>query len=235
MLVVVTRALEDAAATAARLREGGREPLLAPVLVLRPSGAPAPAGRFDAALATSAHAFLGWGPGAPDRAALTALPLYAVGARTGAAARAAGFSEVRVAAGEATALVDLLRLTGAASARLLYLAGRDRRPTIETALAQSGARLTVWETSAAEAAPALPAEAVARLAEAPRAAVLHYSRRSAEVFLRLAAAAGLAPALARFAHVAISDEAAAPLRAAGLAPRVAAGPTEAELVAALPA
>ncbi len=233
MLVVVTRAVEDAAATAARLAAAGHEALLAPVLILRPTGAILPAGPFDAALATSAHAFLGWK--AQESAGLTRLPLYAVGARTAAAARAAGFTDVRVAAGDAAALVDLLRLTGAASARLVYLAGRDRRPTIENALAASGARLTVWETYAAEAAPALSADVAARLAAAPSGAALHYSQRSAEIFLRLAQAAGLAPALARFVHVAISAEAAAPLRAAGLDARVAALPTEAELFAALPA
>lgn len=232
MLVVVTRAEQDAQATAARLAALGHAPLIAPVLVLRATGAALPTGPFDAALATSAHAFLDWGA-REGSAGLVRLPLCAVGARTAAAARAAGFADVRIAGGDAAALVDLLRLTGLASAQLVYLAGRDRRPALEQALGASGARLTVCETYAAEAAAGFDPAVVARLAAASDGAVLHYSRRSADLFLALADRAGLGAALGRWRHVAISAEAAAPLVAAGLAPRIALRPTEPELFAAL--
>ena len=54
------------------------------------------------------------------------MPAYAVGARTAAAAEAAGFSNVRVApGGDATALIAALAADG--RRRVLHLTGRDHR------------------------------------------------------------------------------------------------------------
>lgn len=233
MLTLVTRAREEAARTAQRLAEAGHEALIAPVIEIRSLPVMWPERRFDAAVATSAHAFSALtGEG---RADILGAPLFAVGARTAQAARAAGFGDVRTAAGAAAGLIDLLRLAGPRRGRFLYLAGRDRKPGVEAALAEAGVELAVVETYAAEPAAAFAPDVILRLELAPRGGVLHFSRRSAALCLALAQAAGLDATMRRFVHVAISADAAKPLRDAGLDPIVAKSPEESELIAALPA
>ncbi len=98
---------------------------------------PLPSGPFDALLATSRHAFTQgpdlqrWGK---------RLPVFAVGRRTAEAARAAGFDDVRIGAGDGEGLATLVRLTLPRPARLLYLAGRDRKPTLEALARRRGRR-----------------------------------------------------------------------------------------------
>src|SRR5690349_19116846 len=79
--ILVMRAREQGERTAARLVALGHAPLLAPLIEVRPTGQPPPAGPFAAALLTSAHAV------APlaETKALCGLPVFAVGARTAAA------------------------------------------------------------------------------------------------------------------------------------------------------
>ena len=216
MRILVTRPLPDAERTAARLRALGHEPVVAPVLAIEPSGDPAPAGPFDALLVTSVNAV-------PALAGSgLAGPVFAVGPRTGAALREAGLPAVRVAA-DALALAGLVRTE---------LAAGD----VEQArsLAEAGFALTTWVAYAAVAAPALPEAAARALAAGDLDAALHYSRRSAEILLHRAGAAGLETALAALAHVCISDDAAVPLRAAGARTVVAAAqPDEDGLLTAL--
>ena len=127
MEVVLTRARDDAEGSAARLAALGVSATIVPVTQILSLEWRAP-GRIDAVIATSRHAFAGFtGRDVAERAALTALPLYAVGPATAAAAREVGFGDLRVAAGDAQALVDLLVLTNARG-RALYLAGVDRKP-----------------------------------------------------------------------------------------------------------
>ena len=227
MRILVTRPLPDAERTAARLRALGHEPVVAPVLAIEPSGDPAPAGPFDALLVTSVNAV-------PALAGSgLAGPVFAVGPRTGAALREAGLPAVRVAA-DALGLAGLVRTELAAGARLLHVAGRDRKPEPARSLAEAGFALTTWVAYAAVAAPALPEAAARALAAGDLDAALHYSRRSAEILLHRAGAAGLETALAALAHVCISDDAAVPLRAAGARTVVAAAqPDEDGLLTAL--
>jgi uroporphyrinogen-III synthase len=152
MQVLVTRAERDAARTAQALRGLGHAPVLSPVLEIRATGAPVPDGPYAAVLATSANAFPPIVP--PWPGALRGLPLFAVGEATAAAARAAGHGDVTHGPGRAEDLAAALpvRLSGT---RLLYLAGRDRGPQLEEALAARGFAVTAAEIYAAEAAAAL--------------------------------------------------------------------------------
>ena len=113
-----------------------------------------------------------------------------------------------------------------------YLAGRDRKSDLERALAAAGlslATLEVYEMRARQQWREDEIETVAR-AEA----ALHYSRRSAEVSLALALKAGLGARWRNIAHIAISQDAAAPLSAAGAKDVfVAATANEAAMFAAL--
>jgi uroporphyrinogen-III synthase len=158
-----------------------------------------------------------------DLAAWRMVPLFLVGAQTGAAARAHGFAGPATVAPDSAALAEVL--VSLPAARLLYLTGTDRKPLIEEALGVTGHRLIVIETYCAVAARVLTREAVAALREGRVDSVLHYSRRSAAIFTSLAAAAGIDAAL--FTHVCLSQDVATPLLAAGCAGvRIAAEPNE---------
>ena len=74
--------------------------------------------------------------------------------------------------------------------RLLYLAGRDRRPEIEEALRQAKRGFDIVEVYAATVLPALPLGAAAALRHREIDAVLHYSARSAQAYVTLAKATG---------------------------------------------
>lgn len=226
MKLLLTRADEDARASAARLALLGHDVVTSPALVVRACAALAPDGAFDAALATSAHAFA-----SPAHGALVSLPLYCVGARTASAAKAAGFLTIAHVASDAAALVA--RLGAQAPMRLIYFVGRDRKPLLETRLPDAGHRVTCVETYRAQAAEALSAQARAALAQGRIEAVLHYSQRSAEIFGALVEAAGLSQAAARIAHLALSQDAGQPLIARGWRVIVAARPDEEALFSAL--
>ncbi|MEK4034485.1 uroporphyrinogen-III synthase [Methylocystis sp. IM3] len=225
---LVLRAREDAARTAAKLRELGYEPLLSPVLEIAATGEPIPAGAYDAVLASSAKGLECAGAEAQP---YKSLPFHAVGAKTAAAAQSQGWRP-EIVAGNAEAILPLLLDHYGAPAHFLYLAGRDRQAALEAGLRAGGHAITAAEVYEARAAERLSDEAVASMREGAVDIALHYSRRSAEIFLALAEAAGLTPHLSRMAHVALSEEVAKPLRAIGLNPAVAAKPDEAGLLAA---
>lgn len=223
MKVLVVRAAEDARRTAARLEAAGHEVIVAPVLDICALDFAPPGGAFDAVVATSAHAF-----GRPERlAVLRSLPLYLVGARTSEAAQSAGFSRIMMIAANAGDLIRGVRVR--LPLRALYLAGRDHKPDIENNLADACA-LTVLETYEARPVAALPAAAVDALTSGGLDAVLHYSQRSAAIFLDLARRARSGDRLGALRHVAISADAAMPLIEARLPVAVAAQPNEDSMI-----
>ena len=230
--VLVTRAREDAERTAEELRRRGFAPLIAPVLEIVATGAAIPAENFDAILATSARAIRYAGEGLATLRA----PFFVVGAKTAQALEARG-AQAEASAPDVAALTALLQSRFAAPSRFLYLAGHDRKDDLESFLRARGHAATIVETYEARAASALGSEAAAALAADEIDAVLHYSARSASIFLTLADAAGAPATLrARVAHLALSEEVARVLRAAGCAEiRVAAAPDQASLLAALEA
>lgn len=228
MRVIVTRAQADAVRTAAALRARGHEPLLSPVLEIAPTGAAIEPGEAAALIATSAHAFEALG--AEDAAKLARLPLFVVGARTGEAAQRAGLSAPCIAAARASDLAAGLAAALPKGANLLYLAGRDRKPDLEAALAGAGFSLEAIEAYEARAIDALSQEAAEALRCGAADAVLHFSRRSARLFLDNAAREGLGAKAAGLRHVCISQDAAA---AVGDGAIVAETPDSAGLLRAL--
>lgn len=231
--VLLLRAIDDALRTKELLNTSGISCIISPVLEIAETGAPIPRDArdaYDAALASSAKA-LELVVGAED---LRSLPLHAVGAKTAKAAAARGWRP-DIIAGNAEAILPLLRARYPQPTHFLYLAGRDRQAALEAGLRQSGHRVTAVEVYEARAAQTLTDEARAALAAGEIDAALHYSRRSAEIFLALADAAGLAGRLRPIAHYALSDDVAAPLRARGLDAIVARKPDERNLLALLEA
>jgi uroporphyrinogen-III synthase len=216
MLVLLTRAPEESKRTAARLAQDGHEAVLSPVIEMVPTGAEWPSGVIDGVLATSARGFelLSVSPEWPLPEARRLFPLLLVGERTREAAQERGFDGPALVAPDAKTLAPKIMSRFPEPRRFVYLAGRDRKPGLEEALAGAGHSIGVVEVYAAQPADTLTGEALAAAASGRLSAVLHYSRRSAEIFVSLARQAGLD--LSRINHVCISQDAAAPLLAAGI-------------------
>lgn len=106
MRVWVTRAQPAAEATAARLRALGHEPVVAPLLEVRPlPGAVIDLAGVGAVAFTSANGVAAFAALSPSRG----LPVFAVGEATAAAARAAGFPEVTAGPADVAALAAAIR------------------------------------------------------------------------------------------------------------------------------
>jgi uroporphyrinogen-III synthase len=222
--VALFRARGDGTASAARLRGLGFSVACLPVIEIKPQPVRTRRRRYDAVIATSSAAFLGEGPKGIS-------PLFVVGARTARAAKARGWRLASAPAPDAEKLTE--RLQGALNpgASVLYLAGRDRKGTIEAAL-ESAFALEVVEAYAAEGRKAWrPAEARAL---ASCVAALHYSRRSAGLAAALARGSGAEAPFLELTHVCLSRDVAEPLEAAGAGRiAIAESPDEAGLFHAL--
>jgi uroporphyrinogen-III synthase len=216
MLVLLTRALDESNRTAARLACEGHNAVLSPVLDMMPTGASWPAGVIDGVIATSARAFelLSAAPDWPLPEARRLLPLLLVGERTREAARERGFDGPPLIAPDGKTLAREIASRFATPCRFVYLAGRDRKPDLEDSLAETGHAVEPIQVYAAQPAESLTEAALAFARTGEIGVVLHYSRRSTDVFLGLARNAGLD--LSRINHVCISHDAAAPLLAAGI-------------------
>jgi uroporphyrinogen-III synthase len=218
--VWITRAQPGAARTAARLTALGFEPVVAPLLALRPlpdALDAAPDLASVAALAfTSPNGVSAFAALTPD---LRDLPVFAVGDATAEAAREAGFADARSAAGD---VHDLARLIAATPIDGLILAPGAREPAGDLpALLPDHAvqRLPVY--AAEETDAAVPADFDAVLLHSPRAA-----RALAAILIPDAAQNRLA--------VCISAAAAAPLHAFSFAEiRTASAPDETSMLTAL--
>jgi uroporphyrinogen-III synthase len=226
--VLVLRPEPGACATLAAARGLGLTATRAPLFRVRPI-APDPAvlaRPVDALLFTSANAARRLPPiGEPGdwAAPLRALPVYAVGAATAPAVRAAGWARVTVGDRDAASIVDRAAADGCR--RLLHLAGREHR-----AVAHPGVTIERAILYAADAVDALPGEA--RVALAAGAVALLHSPRAAELFGRLVDAAGQARSPIGLAALSPAVAAAAGAGWAGVA--VAAKPTDPALLAVLP-
>jgi len=233
--LLLTRPEPDAQRTAAALRAHGHDVIVAPLLRIAPvADAPIGAGPWAAILITSANAAhaLAAHAGATE---LRALPVFAVGRRSADAMAAAGFAGVTSADGNVGDLARLVAARLQPAARLLYLAGEDRSGDLAGDLRAHGFAVETTVIYRAIATPGLP-PAVAQALAGGIDGVLHFSRRSAEVFVDAARAAGLLESALQAAHFCLSAPIAEPLAQAGAADiRVAERPNEAVLLALIDA
>jgi uroporphyrinogen-III synthase len=230
--ILVTRPDDEAQRTAAALRALGHEPVIASVLhiVARPD-ADLGAGPWDGVLMTSGNAARAI-VRHPRGEELKGLPLFAVGPQTAAAARAGGFSDVTASEGDSTALMRLVcdRRKNPAS-RLLYLAGNDVARDLAGELRACGLSVTAVVVYHAIAATSLPEQVGPALRNGTIDGAIHYSRRSAAIFVDCATADGLLPQIRNLRHFCLSARSSEPLREIG-APdiRVAAKPASSALM-----
>ena len=235
MRLLLTRPEPDAQRTAAALRAQGHDVIAAPLLRIEPAAdAQIGAGPWAAILITSANA----APAVAANARMTelrALPVFAVGRRSAEAMGAAGFADVTSADGNVSDLARLVVARLQPAARLLYLAGEDRAGDLAGDLRAGGFAVETTVIYRAVAATSLPPAAAQALASGVDG-VLHFSRRSAEVFVDAARAAGVLESALQAAHFCLSAQVAEPLAQAGAADiRVAERPNEAVLLALIAA
>jgi uroporphyrinogen-III synthase len=237
MAILITRPHPDNEATAIALRGRGHAVLLAPMLRFEAvaTGDDLGAG-YDAVIVTSANALRAIAlTGHP----ILSRPLFAVGAHTAEAARAAGFGEVISANGDANALHDLLRARVKAkhlkkTARLLYLAGAELSRDLARELGADGFDVATQTTYRMVALSTLPRETMDAFAANAIEAVLHYSVRSARAFVEAVRGAGVEISALSVPQCCLSGNLAAILREAGATRvQVAATPDEKALFEAL--
>eukprot|EP01037_Dinobryon_pediforme_P009475 gene9475-9555_t len=198
----------------------GHEVIVSPVIEIVPLRPDWPMLRPEALIATSAHAFL-----VPLPQDWRLLPLFAVGEHTARAAHPNG--PVHIGGGDWHSLLHLIR--AAPFRRFAYLAGHERKCEFEAAF--DPACLHIIETYDARAVPSLSPAAEHALTQGQIDVVLHYSRRSCEIFLRLTA--HLSQPQPPIRHLCLSNDVAKPLILHGLKAEVAASPHEKALLALL--
>ncbi len=230
MYVLVTRPEPAAERTAAALAARGHNVWKVPLMRIEPVAADL-SGGWGGVIITSANAPAAIGA----NAALTKLPLFAVGERSAQAARDAGFTDVNSASGGIRDLVQLLlRRRASAKAPLLYLAGEDRAADLIGQLAVHGIATAMRVVYRAVTAP-FPDELIAAIEAGDVQAVLHFSKRSAENYIAGARAADVTEQALAVRHYCLSAQVAAPLEAVG-AKRIAIAsrPEEPALIELLP-
>lgn len=230
MRILVTRPLEDGAATARRLSEAGHEAVLLPATLIAATKNRVPEEPFDAVIVTSGNALRHLEPHAAQR--LSALPLYCVGEKTASVAQQAGFTAITRGDGDGRALVERLSARFSPPAKLLYLTGTPRKPHVEAALHALGFEARVVELYETRAVAGWPGDHRTEVESVTTA--MHFSRASVEALLSAADQAGLQTHLARIAHLCLSADVAEPLRASGFQRiDVAEKPTEDAMLALL--
>jgi uroporphyrinogen-III synthase len=213
--ILVTRPEPDGERTAQKLHARGCDVLLGPILRIRHlEEADLGAGPWDAVAMTSANAAHAIERHS-RRLEVTRLPVMTVGRRTAEAARAVGFTDIASAKGNEQALAHLIGGNVGRGNKILYLAGEDRAGDLATAVAPHGVRVETVVVYRAVPADRLPEPATAALRAGEVSGVLHFSRRSAVIYLDCARADGVLDSALRPFHYCLSQAVAAPLMAAG--------------------
>jgi len=154
------------------LRERGFIPYILPLSRIEALPFSLPDTPFTALLATSANAFI-YAGSLPEK--LKTLPLYCVGGKTAAAAKARGFSECVCIAANSDALIA--RLKSAPRGYWLYLTGRPRRAAIENYF--RAANIACHTAEVYETQSLIPAAADLSNLPNPVAYILLYSAQNA--------------------------------------------------------
>ena len=230
MRLLVTRPEPDAERTAAALRGRGHSVVVAPLLRIEAlPDAEIGSGPWAAILVTSANAAQAIARH-KHLTDLRTLPVFTVGEHTAQAMRAVGFSAVTSAGGHRGDLARLVTERLKPRGTILHLAAADRSGDIAGDLSAQGFTVRTAVIYLAAAADSLPRPAAEALSQGIDG-VLHYSRRSAETYVKLARAAGLLANALKPVHFCISAQVAEPLAQAGAGDvRVAPQPTEVALL-----
>ena len=212
MLFIVTRPKTDAVKLMEALQARGHQGICSPVIAIVPrSNGEIPQTSYQAVALSSANAARAVS-GLRDHHRLLHLPAFTVGEQSAAAARAAGFVDIKPAGGDVEQLAKLIggELDPTRGA-VLYLSGADTAGDLKGALAAAGFavdRLVLYDALPAEA---LSIEAAQAIAAGKAAGVLLYSPRSARIWSDLIQASGLSQNVRGLRHYCLSANVAAAL------------------------
>ncbi|MEZ5996989.1 MAG: uroporphyrinogen-III synthase [Hyphomonadaceae bacterium] len=177
--VAITRAAPEAARTAARVRERGGEPVLAPLLTITPCGFDASLEGVQALLFTSANGARAF----PDVRGAAGVRVLAVGDATAQAAREASFLDVSSAGGDVSALIQLAKsILQPGGGKVVHISGAHVAGDLTEELSRAGFQSERRVAYAAVAAAALPPAF-----DEPLDIVLFHSPRAARTFIALGA------------------------------------------------
>jgi uroporphyrinogen-III synthase len=198
-VLLILRPEPGASDTVARAAAMGIEAVKAPIFAVAPvDWEPPDVREFDAIMLTSAHAAL---MGGDELRRFTHLHCYCVGEATAAAARKAGFEDVRVGPSDGEALAAMMAADGIGQA--LHLCGYEH-----LAVEAPGVEIVRRIVYAAEPGPFPPA--AAEMLAGDTLVVIH-SPRAGDHFAKLTDAAGIDRALVSVAAISPSAaEAAGP-------------------------
>ena len=230
MKLLLTRPAADSEALAALLKAQGHTAMIEPMLEVKPLEIePPPLDGVTGLLFTSANGVRAFAAKS-DRRDIAA---YAVGDRTAAAAREAGFTRVESAEGDVEALASLVeRLHKPEDGTLLHISGAVRAGNLAGVLSAKGYKVEHVALYEAVAAMELTAPTRVALASGGLDGVLLFSPRTAKHFVQLIQAANLTDQAARLQAWCLSRavaDALAPLPLA--ASNVAPEPIQASLLA----
>ncbi len=210
MRILITRPRDQAEEMAAELESLGHEVIVSPLLerqILEISDNLHGAG---ALVFTSLNGVAALKGRIPE--ALYAVPVFAIGERTAAAAEEAGFKNLIVGPGQARGLLPLIiGFKGKIAGSIVHISGQHVRTDMAALLNAAGRpaeRLTAYRMVAQSG---LSHKAAAALREGKVEVVLFFSPRSAKLFVTLMQAEGLAAGFERVIAVALSDAVAEPL------------------------
>lgn len=201
--LLITRPAEDAGPLADRLAAMGIDSVISPLMDVVPIAGPEiDMDGLAGFLVTSAN-------GARALAARTArrdIPVHAVGAASAEAARNVGFETVTSADGDVETLAaHVAALREPAEGALLHAAGSVTAGNLAEALGVHGFDVRVERLYEAKPVAALPEAAREALADGTIDGVVLYSPRTAQIFDRLAADAGLTERLRTLQLFALSE------------------------------
>jgi uroporphyrinogen-III synthase len=235
MHVLVTRPEPDASETRAQLEALGYEVTVEPLLQIELL--PIDAGVFEGAqalIATSRNGLRALAASGALAAAQT-LPIFTVGPGTAELARRQEFQQVIEGRGAARDLVPrIASVADAAGGPLVHVAGETLAFDLAAALAGYGVAARTLTAYRAVAAETLTPQTAQKIADGTIDAALLMSPRTAAIFARLVASAGLSERARGITFLCLSQGIAEAL--AGLAPQrleIAAEPNSTAFLAAL--
>lgn len=192
MKIIVTRPSPDGEAFAAMIAGAGGEVILSPVMAIRARTVSIDLSGVGALAFTSANGVRTFASLSGERA----LPIFAVGSITAAAAQGAGFVEIAIAEGDVESLASLIAQSKP-STPVLHFAGSERAGDLVRSLGEKGVearREIIYD--AVEFDEIAPSAAAALQENAEDCLVVFFSPRSTRLFARQAEKAGLAKRLA---------------------------------------
>lgn len=226
--IIITRSQPGADQTAKALKERGLTAIVTPAIELSRSEASLPdLSAYGGLIFTSANGvrFLSAETDARD------LPAWCVGPATASEALLEGYSPVHQSSGNAEDLAHYIahHWPSGQSKRLLHVANSAAKGIVKAALEREGFEVDFLALYEAANAPALHPDAVAAIVGGPSIVLIH-SAKGARAFIELSAGLDLQ----RVSYVAISGQAAGPLREGGEDQiEIADHPDEAHLLEAL--